>query len=186
MKVEQSFTVARPIADVWAFFQNIPDVAACLPGAEMTGEKSPGTYTGKVSLKLGPFGASFDGEAAVQFDQAAKSGHVEGKGVDKRGGSRSRMTVDFALTSPAPTSTHVRVDADVVLSGAIAQFGRTGIIDETAKILIGDFVTRLEQRLTPLPGAAVASTPAPAPASVARILWLTFQAWLTRLFRPAT
>jgi carbon monoxide dehydrogenase subunit G len=152
----------------------------------MTGEKEPGTYTGKVSLKLGPFGASFDGEATVQFDQAAKSGHVEGKGVDKRGGSRSRMTVDFALTAPAPASTTVRVDADVVLSGAIAQFGRTGIIDETAKILIGDFVTRLEQRLAPPPGATVPPTPAPAPASMVRLLWLSLQAWLTRLFRPAT
>ena len=48
MKVEQSFTVARPLTDVWGFFQRIPDVAACMPGAEMTGEKEPGLYTGKV------------------------------------------------------------------------------------------------------------------------------------------
>ena len=184
MKVEQSFTVARPLTDVWGFFQRIPDVAACMPGAEMTGEKEPGLYTGKVSLKLGPFGASFDGEAAVRFDQDTKSGHVEGKGVDKRGGSRSRMTVDFALTAPTPETTHVQVNADVVLSGAIAQFGRTGIVQETAKILIGDFVTRLEQKLappaTPEPGTHVAD-PTPS-VGAGRLLWLAVKAWIIRLF----
>src|SRR6185437_8314067 len=29
---EQSFVVHYPIADVWAFFGRVPDVAACLPG----------------------------------------------------------------------------------------------------------------------------------------------------------
>jgi len=198
MKVEQSFTVARPIDDVWAFFQRIPEVAACLPGAEMTAEKAPGIYTGKVSLKLGPFGASFDGEAAVQFDQPTQSGRVEGKGVDRRGGSRSRMTVAFALTAPTPQSTTVRMDADVTLSGAIAQFGRTGIINETTKILIGDFVARVEQRLTPVapahepavppahePPVATAHEPTVANTpqlNLVRMIWLGVKAWLARLF----
>jgi carbon monoxide dehydrogenase subunit G len=149
----------------------------------MTGEKAPGVYSGKVSLKLGPFGASFEGEAAVRFDQAAKSGRVEGKGVDRRGGSRSRMTVDFALTAPTPETTTVRMDADVTLSGAIAQFGRTGIINETTKILIGDFVARLEERLAPVERQAVV---AEAPRlGVVRLLWIGVKAWLGRMFGRA-
>ena len=184
VKVAQSFTVARPLDDVWAFFQRIPDVAECMPGAAMTGEKAAGVYTGKVALKLGPFGASFDGEATVAFDQTAHSGHVEGKGVDKRGGSRSRMTVDFALMAPSPDKTTVSVDADVTLSGAIAQFGRTGIIQETANILIGDFVTELERRLAPVVVAAptLPSQPKqPSQLKASRIILLTLGAWLRRL-----
>ncbi len=182
MKVEQSFTVARPIADVWTFFQDIPQVATCLPGAELTAEKAPGTYTGKVSLKLGPFGASFEGEATVTFDQERRAGHMEGKGVDKRGGSRSKMAVDFALTAPDPASTKVQVDADITLSGAIAQFGRTAIIQETANILIGDFVRNLEAKLAPPASAA----PEPAPAApqrirAGRLIWLSLAAWVRRL-----
>jgi carbon-monoxide dehydrogenase small subunit len=190
MKIEQSFTVARRLDDVWAFFQRIPDVAACMPGAELTGEKEPGLYTGKLSLKLGPFAASFEGEATVRFDPVTKSGHVEGKGVDKRGGSRSRMTVDFALDAPGADTTTVRLDADVTLSGAIAQFGRTGIIQETAKILIGDFVAKLEQRLAPpqAPAAEPAPQPvatSPAPSAGINSAWLFWRAvigWLGGLF----
>ena len=183
MKVEQAFTVARPSDDVWAFFQDIPNVATCMPGAEMTGEKAPGVYGGKISLKLGPFGASFDGEATVKFDDAARTGHVEGKGVDKRGGSRSRMVA-------SPGTTNVTVDADVTLSGAIAQFGRTGIIQETANILIGEFVTRLEERLAPPAQAEQAASPPEArPAtrsgqlSVSRLVIMALKAWIARLFR---
>ena len=180
-KVEQSFTVARPVTDVWAFFQRIPEVAACLPGAEMTGEPSPGVYTGRVSLKLGPFGASFDGEAKVAFDREARSGHVEGRGVDKRGGSRSRMVVDFALAEATPRATRVSVAADITLSGAISQFGRTGLIQETANILIGDFVARLEERLAPPATPAAALPPPPARLGVMHLVVQMLRAWFGRL-----
>ncbi len=191
MKIEQSFTVARPAADVWAFFHDVPAAAACMPGAELTGEKAPGVYTGRVSLRLGPFSASFEGEAQLTFDEAARAGHVEGKGVDKRGGSRSKMTVDFSVRESGPAGTLVTVSADVVLSGAIAQFGRTGIIQETAAILIGEFVRNLEARLAPTATqAAAAETPAAPPSAsqlnAMRLVWLTLKAWLSRLLGGRT
>jgi carbon monoxide dehydrogenase subunit G len=146
LRISQQFTVARPIADVWEFFQDIPAVARCMPGAELTEDKGDGLYAGKVKARLGPFGASFEGEANVTSDPATRSGHVEGKGVDKRGGSRSRMVMDYRLAEVAG-GTEVSVDADVTLAGAIAQFGRTSLLQETAKILVRDFAEALEARL---------------------------------------
>jgi carbon monoxide dehydrogenase subunit G len=199
MKVEQSFAIARPVNEVWTFFQNLPDVAACMPGASLTGETAPGNYAGKIAIRLGPFSASFEGEASVTFDQASRTGHAEGKGVDKRGGSRSKMTVDFDVTASGADATTVHIDADIVLSGAIAQFGRTGIIQETANILIGQFVHNLEARLAPPAPEPVASAPAleaapepPAQATASlnagRLIVLVVTAWLRRLFglRPAS
>jgi carbon monoxide dehydrogenase subunit G len=148
MKVAQKFTVARPLAEVWAFFQDVPAIARCMPGAELTSDKGDGLYAGKVKVKLGPFGANFEGEAKVSADPAAHSGHVEGKGVDRRGGSRTRMVMDYRL-APAADGTEVTVDADVTLAGAIAQVGRTGLIQQTANILVQDFVTALEAQLAP-------------------------------------
>jgi uncharacterized protein len=148
MKVVQKFTVARPPAEVFAFFQDVPAVARCMPGAELVEDKGEGLYAGKVKVRLGPFGANFEGEARVSPDPATHSGHVEGKGVDRRGGSRTRMVMDYRLT-PAGDGTEVTVDADVTLAGAIAQFGRTGLIQETANILVQDFARALERELTP-------------------------------------
>jgi carbon monoxide dehydrogenase subunit G len=201
VKVAQRFTVARPLAEVWAFFGDVPAVARCMPGAELLEDKGDGLYAGKVKVRLGPFGANFEGEARVTADPAGHSGHVEGKGVDKRGGSRTRMVMDYRLR-PAGDGTEVTVDADVSLAGAIAQVGRTGLIQETASILVQDFARALEAQLAPAaataPGATTASPnavtppaepPAPAPAAKAgsreirggslalRALW----AWLRSL-----
>ena len=162
MKVAQKFTVARPLGEVFAFFQDVPAVARCMPGAELLEDKGDGLYAGRVKVRLGPFGANFEGEARVSADPAAHSGHVEGKGVDRRGGSRTRMVMDYRL-EPAGEGTEVTVDADVTLAGAIAQFGRTGLIQETANILVQDFVAALERELAPAPASDAAAPGAPKP-----------------------
>jgi carbon-monoxide dehydrogenase small subunit len=163
VKVAQKFRVARPPAEVWAFFQDVPAVARCMPGAELTEDKGDGIFAGKVKVRLGPFGANFEGEAKVSPDPATHSGHVEGKGVDRRGGSRTRMAMDYRLASVGD-GTEVTVDADVTLAGAIAQFGRTGLIQETANILVQDFVAALEAQLAPAAPALAAEPQVPEPA----------------------
>ena len=159
MEIKQSFTVARPLAQVWSLFQDVPVVAGCMPGAELLADKGGGAYQGRVSMKLGPFSASFEGEAQVTPDPAMHSGHVEGKGTDKRGGSRSKLVLDYRLAE-VPGGTKVDVDADVQLVGPIAQFGRTGIVNETANVLIRQFVQNVEQKLAAMPAAATSSVSA--------------------------
>ena len=36
MLITNDFEVAKPVAAVWDFFGDIPRVASCLPGAELT------------------------------------------------------------------------------------------------------------------------------------------------------
>ena len=103
MKISHEFVVARPVDQVWDYFQDIPSVADCLPGAELTEDKGDGQYSGKVSVKLGPLAATFEGEATVTPDAAAKSGKIDGKGADRRGGSRGQVKVDYQLTPEGPT-----------------------------------------------------------------------------------
>jgi carbon monoxide dehydrogenase subunit G len=143
MKLHQEFVIAQPLEEVWSFFHDIPSVAVCLPGAEYLGPKDDGRHAGKVSTKVGPFQASFEGEADVRYDEAQKSVTLEGKGVDRKGASRGKMTMACALQE-AGARTSIVVDSDVQLSGAIAQFGRTGLIAEIANALVADFVTNAE------------------------------------------
>ncbi|MBD8907847.1 SRPBCC family protein [Methylorubrum zatmanii] len=168
MKITQSFEVPRPLPAVWDLFQDIPTVARCMPGAELTEDRGNGVYAGKVGIKLGPFGASFDGEATVTADPISRSGHAEGRGTDKRGGSRSKLSLDYRLTDLSGRATRVDIDADVQLAGPIAQFGRTGLVNETASVLIGQFVKNVEAQLAAIPAvsdAAGASSPQPAAAA---------------------
>src|SRR5262249_9351886 len=128
-------------------FQDVPAMVDCFPGATLLEQRGNGIYRGRIQSRLGPFSASFEGEASVTQDESRKSGHVEGKGVDRRGGSRTKLILDYGL-EPVGTDTRVTVVADVSLSGAIAQFGRTGLVTEAANILVGEFVARLEQKLS--------------------------------------
>jgi carbon monoxide dehydrogenase subunit G len=186
VKIAQTFTVARPIDEVWAFFQDVPAVARCMPGAALTEDKGGGLYAGTIKARLGPFSANFEGEAKVTSDAASHSGHVEGKGVDKRGGSRSRMVMDYRLAEVA-AGTEVSVEADVTLAGAIAQFGRTSLMQETANILVRDFARALETELAPAPAATPTTERReefqPAPIGAGSVALRAFWAWLTNLVR---
>jgi uncharacterized protein len=157
VKIVQSFIVARRAPAVWSFFQNVPAVAACLPGAELLQSSDDGVHRGKVAIKLGPFRAAFEGDAKVSSDATAQSGHVDGRGTDKRGGSHSRMVLDYRLNDLHGT-TKVDIDVDLTLSGPIAQFGRTGLITEVANALIAEFARNLEAQIS---GVDVESRSAP-------------------------
>lgn len=146
MQIKQSVLINRPREEVWLLFQDIPTIARCMPGAELTRDNGDGGYAGVVSIKLGPFKAAFEGEIKHEPDPATFRGKAEGRGIDKKGGSRSRMTMNYALTDEGG-ATDLAIDAEVQLSGPVAQFGRPGIVIETAKLLIQQFVTNIEAEL---------------------------------------
>src|SRR6201999_718087 len=146
MEIKQNFVVSQPLPAVWDFFHDVPEVAKCLPGAEYLGTKDDGSISGKVSAKVGPFQASFEGEAKVKYDDDAKKVEFEGKGVDRKGASRGKMSMLCSL-APEGAATRVDVTADVQLSGSIAQFGRTGLITEIANQLVAEFVRNAETEL---------------------------------------
>ena len=146
MKITEVIEVGRPPEKVWELFQDIPELARCLPGAELTEDRGDGTYAGAVAAKLGPMTARFEGEATVTADVASRSGSVKGKGVDKSGGSVGQVGVAYTV-EPIATGTRINFEADVLLSGAAAQFGRTGLIKEMSKRLIGEFVSCVEAKL---------------------------------------
>ena len=86
MEIKQNFVVSQPLPAVWSFFHDVPGVAKCLPGAEYLGTKDDGSIGGKVSAKVGPFQASFEGEAKVKYDEDAKKVvlKLEVPGIDEK------------------------------------------------------------------------------------------------------
>jgi carbon monoxide dehydrogenase subunit G len=146
VKITEVIEVGRNIDQVWALFEDVPELARCLPGAELTEDKGGGVYAGSVGTKLGPMTATFEGEATVTSDETTRTGSVKGKGMDKRGGSVGQVKMDYSM-EPTDVGTRITVDADVILSGAAAQFGRTGLIKEMSSRLIAEFVACVEAKL---------------------------------------
>jgi len=51
MLIKSGFDVAQPVDKVWRFFDDIPQVAACLPGAELTEDLGDDRYNGRVAVR---------------------------------------------------------------------------------------------------------------------------------------
>jgi uncharacterized protein len=146
MLIKNEFEVAEPVEKVWQFFDNIPQVAACLPGAELTEDLGDDTYKGKVAVRMGPVRLQFAGTADItERDEAARRVVVHASGADEKGRGQASMVVTATLTR-APRGTKVGVTQDLQLSGAAAQYGR-GMIGDVTAVLMRDFSANMQDRI---------------------------------------
>ena len=142
MLIRNEFEVAQPVEKVWQFFDNIPQVAACLPGAELTEDLGDDKYEGRVAVRMGPVRLQFAGTAEItERDEAAKRIVVHACGAEEqrpRPGQHGR----HRDADPAGRGTKVAVAQDLQLSGAAAQYGR-GMISDVTAVLMRDFSANL-------------------------------------------
>jgi uncharacterized protein len=146
MLINNDFEVAQPVEKVWQFFGDIPRVATCLPGAELTENLGDDRYAGRVAVRMGPVRLQFAGTADItERDDAAKRLVLHATGAEERGRGQASMTVSATL-SAAGRGTKVAVSQDLQLAGAAAQYGRGMIADVTA-VLMRDFSANLAKQI---------------------------------------
>jgi carbon monoxide dehydrogenase subunit G len=159
MKLEQSFTVAAPVEQVWDMLVDVERVAPCLPGAEITGQGPDGSYEGNFTVKLGPTTASYRGSLRMDsLDEASRTATMHAKGTDKRGQGGANATIVSTMRQEGE-ETVVDVVTDFTITGRLARFGRGGMIEDISKRMMRDFSQCLQ--------ASMASEPAQAPAAAA-------------------
>ncbi len=167
MLINNEFEVAEPVDQVWQFFQNIPQVAACLPGAQLTEDLGDDKYKGTVAVRMGPVRLQFAGIADItERDEAAKRLTVRASGADEKGRGQAEMVVTATLARTSRGTTKVNVLQDLQLAGAAAQYGR-GMISDVSAILMRDFAANMQGRIERLnlgesPEQIAATSAAPA------------------------
>jgi carbon monoxide dehydrogenase subunit G len=165
MKLEQTFEVQAPLAQVWEALNDLERVAPCLPGAEITSHDEDGTYHGTFTVKLGPMTAAYNGTIKIEdVDEAAHRATLKARGTDKRGQGGANATIVNTL-SEHDGGTRVEAVTDFNITGRLAQFGRGGMMQDVSNRLLRDFATCLSTRLAE-PGAPV-ETEIPTGAEVA-------------------
>ena len=89
MLITNDFEVPQPVDRVWAFFDDIPGVATCLPGAELTEELGPDEYAGQVGIRMGPVKLQFSGTATITGTRRRRPAHRRRRRGSRREGPRS-------------------------------------------------------------------------------------------------
>jgi carbon monoxide dehydrogenase subunit G len=183
MLIKSDFEVGQPIDKVWKFFDNIPQVAACLPGAELTEDLGDDKYGGKVAIRMGPVKLQFAGTAAIkERDDAGKRLVVDAAGADEKGRGQAAMLITASLVATAK-GTKVEVVQDLQLSGPAAQYGR-GMVSDVTAVLMRDFATNMQSRITAVErGLSPDQIGSAAPASGLAVGLRALRMALARVFR---
>jgi len=178
----QSFTVHHPIAKVWEFFSDTAAVATCLPGASVSGDTSARNVAGKMRVKVGPIAAEFHGAAEIDRDAATNTGTIQGSGRDPRSSSATRGLIRYRLLPLTESTTKVELDVGYRLTGPLAQFSRSDLVQDIASRLIAAFAQNVEARLSGTEQGAAPAAELNAGGLFLSVLKDRIKAWLDRLF----
>ena len=169
--LHQAFSVPFPQDQVWRFFADLDQVTRCMPGARLTKPVQGSRAEGEVNIKLGPIVSAFQGVLDVKRDDSQLRGVVRGSGRDVKSPSSARAVITYAVQSTAAAASQVDVSVKFLLSGALAQFSRSGLIKDVADHLTRIFAQNLEARLSGRSIAAEAAQTLDAAALARSAIW---------------
>src|SRR5215211_3353450 len=144
MLIENEFTVATAVDDLWAYLLDVERIAPCMPGAELTETIDERHWKGKVNMKFGPVALSFAGRVQMtERDDESHRAVLQAKGLEAKGKGAANATVTSWLEPASDGETTVKMTADITLTGAAAQLSR-GLLPEISRKLTQQFADCLE------------------------------------------
>jgi carbon monoxide dehydrogenase subunit G len=165
VRIEQQVEIPAPIERVWAFLDDIPRVATCMPGATLTAELDERTYEGLVAVKIGPIAVNYQGTVVIERkDPEDHSVLMNASGKDRKGAGSAKALIEARLIAIDAGTTAISVSSDLKLTGRVAALGR-GVRDVVAKVF-AEFAQRISAELEADergdgPGAGAAAGAAP-------------------------
>lgn len=198
--LDKQYPVASGVDAAWAVLSNIPELATCMAGAQITEEIDATHFKGSVRVKVGPAVAAFAGTIEVlSLDPVARTLKMIGKGADK-GGSSASMELTATLVPADNGHSTLQGHAEVIVNGKFAQFGGR-MMTSVSDMILAQFAETFSQKAQVVQGAAApASAAAPgAPAAAAApsapaapvvamelnglaIVWMVIRNFFARLF----
>jgi carbon monoxide dehydrogenase subunit G len=158
MEFDSSFEIPLAPDQAWPVLMDVARIAPCMPGAELTEIIDAQNYKGKISVRLGPVALAFAGRIQLEdIDNTKHSARVKAQGSDAKGRGAANAAATFKV-EPKGTGSIVLIHTDLMLSGAVAQYGRgVGMIQATAAQIIKQFADNLRARLAQQSAAPAAS-----------------------------
>jgi carbon-monoxide dehydrogenase small subunit len=177
----QSFHVPYPRIDVWRFFADLDQVARCMPGARLTKPPQSGRAEGEVNVKLGPIVSAFSGVVENERDDEGFRGIVRGAGHDSKSASSARAIIAYRILSLSESKSQVDISVKFMLTGALAQFSRSGLLKDVADHLTRLFARNLEAALSGAPISDERRHLLDAGAAARAALWTRIAAFFRRI-----
>ena len=148
MQIENHFEIPAPPAPAWAMLMNVPETAACFPGAGAIEALSADRYQGRVTVKLGPLTMVFAGKLQIEDrDDVAHSATIKANWTETKGRGNALTVTRFALQEQGDGA-RVTLQSELQLAGQVAQYGRgVGMISAISAQLMSTFAENLGVRI---------------------------------------
>src|SRR5579871_4807612 len=103
MEFDNAFDVPLPPDQTWAVLMDIPRIAPCMPGAELTEVVDARNYKGKISVRLGPVALAFAGRVEIDaIDEPIAAPRSRRRAATPRAAVPPTPPRAFVSSRPAP------------------------------------------------------------------------------------
>ena len=129
VKAEKNLKLNQGPDMIWKCMIDPSFMVKSVPGAELTEQLDERNFKGKISIKIGPVTAKFNGEA--EFTKLEESDYeltMEGKGLDTSGKGGANMTMNIKLSTLEEGGTEMQSSMSLSITGRLAQFGARMIV----------------------------------------------------------
>jgi carbon monoxide dehydrogenase subunit G len=144
MLLEHRITVPASADQVWAFMMDIPAVSRCVPGVGDVARIDDQTYSGIMSVRVGPIAVKLDGRVILaERDEAGRRARMDLQAADKRinGAVNARMRMQLS-EAVASDQTDVQIQTDANVMGKLGEFGQA-VIRKKADQIVQEFASNL-------------------------------------------
>lgn len=185
VNLDKTFPIEAPASNGWKFLQDIPGVASCMPGAEITETVDDSHYKGLVKSKIGPATMAFNGDIEIKGIDAEKHElHLVGHGQDTKGTSSATMDLTAWIVEVEGGHCELKGKAEVSVTGKAASLGGR-MMTQVADQILNQFGANFAAQLEPAAADAGDGEPPTPPATelnALALLWGIVAGFFKRLF----
>lgn len=126
MIIDQTVTIAAPVAQVWEFVTDIPAVSRCVPGVEAFDAVDDETFAGTLKVKVGPVTVRLEGRIVVaERDPDGLSSRLEIQAKERRIASSVSATTTLTLVPTSAEATELHIHTEASILGKLGEFGQS-------------------------------------------------------------
>ena len=142
MEFNNSFTVQKPIDEVWATMVDLERVIPAVPGASILEKTGDDAVKAEVKIKLGSMSMNYSGPAEiVEKDDAAHKAVMTAQAKEAGGQGNADAKVTMQLSGEGE-GTEVALHSLINVTGKAAQMGE-GVISAVTEGMIKEFSENL-------------------------------------------
>jgi len=146
MEFNNSFSVEKPVDQVWSTMLDLERVVPCVPDAQVIEKESDKMVTAQVKIRLGSMSMTYTGPAEiVERDDENYRAVLTGRAKEAGGQGNADARIEIQLTGSGD-GTEVAIHSDVNVVGKAAQMGE-GVIAGVTEAMIADFSENLAERV---------------------------------------